>query len=75
MKNTFTPKEGITVESINQRKTEVFGLENPTEPTPNALSESAPTTQQLSAYIYFAYDDIIWGLAPDGSNASLGCWS
>ena len=23
-------------------------------------------------HIYFAYDDIIWGLAPDGSNAPLG---
>ena len=37
------------------------GASNPTE---NAISQY---------YIYFAYDDIIWGLAPDGSNAPLGC--
>lgn len=67
----FTPKAGITADTINTRKTEVFGG-NPTEPAPSDLSANTPTTKQLSAYIYFAYDDIIWGLAPDGINAPLG---
>lgn len=67
----FTPKKGITADTINMPKTEVLGG-NPTKPAPSNLSENAPTTEQLPAYIYFAYDDIIWGLAPDGSNAPLG---
>ena len=42
--------------------------------TPKAgITASNPTENSISQYyIYFAYDDIIWGLAPDGSNAPLG---
>ena len=31
-----------------------------------------PMVPDSQYYVYFAYDDIIWGLAPDGSNALLG---
>ena len=68
----FTPKAGITADAINKLKTEALGPGNPTAPAPIDLSESASTTKQFPGYIYFAYDDIIWGLAPDGSNAPLG---
>ena len=49
-----------------------FGNEERFTPKADIISEKAPTTKQLPAHIYFAYDDIIWGLAPDGTNALLG---
>ncbi len=51
-----------------------FGNEERFTPKADIISEKAPTTKQLPgpAHIYFAYDDIIWGLAPDGTNAPLG---
>ena len=58
----FTPKDGIAVSG--QQSAVSSGTENSDgfrQPTANSQH-----------YIYFAYDDIIWGLAPDGSNAPLG---
>ena len=49
-----------------------FGNEERFTPKADIISEKAPATKQLPAHIYFAYDDIIWGLAPDGTNAPLG---
>lgn len=49
-----------------------FGNEERFTPKADIISEKAPTPKQLPAHIYFAYDDIIWGLAPDGTNAPLG---
>ena len=49
-----------------------FGDEERFTPKASIASEQAPTTKQLPAHIYFSYDDIIWGLAPDGTNAPLG---
>ena len=49
-----------------------FGNEERFTPKADIISEKASTTKQLPAHIYFAYDDIIWGLAPDGTNAPLG---
>ena len=49
-----------------------FGNEERFTPKSGITSKETPTTKQLSAHIYFAYDDIIWGLAPDGTNAPLG---
>lgn len=49
-----------------------FGNEERFTPKADIISEKASTPQQLPAHIYFAYDDIIWGLAPDGTNAPLG---
>ena len=49
-----------------------FGNEERFTPKAGIISEEAPTPKQLPVHIYFAYDDIIWGLTPDGSNAPLG---
>ena len=51
-----------------------FGNEERFTPSEKAsiTSEKAPTTQRLPAHIYFSYDGIIWGLAPDGTTAPLG---
>jgi len=49
-----------------------FGDEERFTPKADIISEKTSTTTQLPAHIYFAYDDIIWGLAPDGTNAPLG---
>ena len=38
----------------------------------NIAAEQAPATKPLPAHIYFSYDGIIWGLAPDGTTAPLG---
>ena len=58
----FTPKDGIAVSgqqsAISSRTENSDGFRQP--------------TANSQHYIYFAYDDIIWGLAPDGSNAPLG---
>lgn len=68
----FTPKKGITADQINRSRTETFGLGNSIDAEPTDVPQNQPTAEQLSAFIYFAYDDIIWGIAPDGSNAPLG---
>ncbi len=49
-----------------------LGNEERFTPKADITSDGVSTTKQLPAHIYFAYDDIIWGLAPDGSNAPLG---
>ena len=49
-----------------------FDNEERFTPKADIISEKASTPQQLPAHIYFAYDDIIWELAPDGTNAPLG---
>lgn len=49
-----------------------LGNEENFTPKAGIASEKVPTTEQVSAHIYFAYDGIIWGLAPDGTNAALG---
>ena len=49
-----------------------FGDEERFTPKAGIASEQAPTPKQLPAHIYFAYDDIIWGLAPDGTTAPVG---
>ena len=58
----FTPKDGIAVSgqqsAVSSRIENSDGFRQP--------------TANSQHYIYFAYDDIIWGLAPDGSNAPLG---
>ena len=68
----FTPKAGTTTDEVNRIKSEIFGLGTPSTPNPNDPSQAETTIEPLPAHIYFAYDDIIWGVAPDGSNAPLG---
>ena len=49
-----------------------LGNEDRFIPKAGITAKETPTTNQLPAHIYFAYDDIIWGLSPDGTNAPLG---
>ena len=49
-----------------------LGNEDRFTPKAGITAKETPTTNQLPAHIYFAYDDIIWGLSPDGTNAPLG---
>ena len=49
-----------------------LGNEDRFTPKAGITSKETPTTKQLPAHIYFAHDDIIWGLSPDGTNAPLG---
>ena len=67
----FTPKKDIDLNLIDKSRTAVSGLEN-------AESTDAPTMEtieQLSAFIYFSYDDVIWGISPDGNSTPLGIGS
>ena len=41
-------------------------------PKDGITPEETYTVKRLPGHIYLAYDDIIWGLAPDGTNAPLG---
>ena len=34
--------------------------------------QDSPGTGELPGFIYFAYDNIIWGISPDGMSAPLG---
>ena len=63
----FTPKPG-TAEKIEQIKTEApgSGAASTTE------QQDPPETEQPLGFIYFAYDNIIWGISPDGISAPLG---
>ena len=49
-----------------------FGNEERFTPKDGITPEAASPARQLPAHIYFSYDDIIWGLASDGTNAPLG---
>ena len=63
----FTPKPG-TAEKIEQIKTEAPGSGDATA----TEQRDPPETEQLLGFIYFAYDNIIWGISPDGMSAPLG---
>ena len=63
----FTPKTGI-VAQIEKSQPEALGLENPLATEQKAL----PQTEQLPGFIYFTYDDIIWGISADGMSVPLG---
>lgn len=63
----FTPKTGVAAK-IEKSKAEVPGLGDPLATEQNDLSEA----EQLPGVIYFGYDDIIWGISPDGMSVPLG---
>ena len=66
-KEKFTPKPG-TAEKIEQIKTEAPGSGD----APTTEQQDPPETEQRLGFIYFAYDNIIWGISPDGMRAPLG---
>ena len=63
----FTPKTGVT-EKIAENKGET--------PEPGdsiATEQQDPShTEQLPGFIYFAYDNVIWGISPDGMSVPFG---
>ncbi len=63
----FTPKPG-TLEKIEQSKAEASGAAAATA----MEQQDLPETEQDLGFIYFAYDNIIWGISPDGMRAPLG---
>lgn len=63
----FTPKPG-TAEKIEQIKTEAPGSEDAT----TTEQQDPPESEQRLGFIYFAYDNIIWGISPEGMRAPLG---
>ena len=63
----FTPKTGIAAQ-IEKSQPEALGFENPLATEQKAL----PQTEQLPGFIYFTYDNIIWGISADGMSVPLG---
>lgn len=59
----FTPKKEI---AKNKTGTHEFGDSTATE------QEDSTQIEQLPGFIYYDYDGIIWGTAPDGSSRPLG---
>ncbi len=64
----FTPKKGVDVDLKNRDGSAGSAAEN-AEEFKGSVTEAADS---LSAAIYFAYDDVIWCLFPDGSSIPLG---
>ncbi len=60
---SFTLKEGVDPKRI-AKNIRNENVEEPDAPT--------ATAGQLPAFIYFAYDGIIWGIAPDSNSTPLG---
>ena len=52
-----------------------LGDEERFTPKAGVAVEAETASEPLPGYIYFAYDGIIWGLAPDGSHAPVGAGS
>ncbi len=63
----FTPKPG-TAEKIEQIKTAAPGSGDAS----TTEQQDPLETEQPLGFIYFAYDNIIWGISPDGISAPLG---
>ena len=63
----FTPKTGIA-SKIAKSKAAASGLADPLIPEQNASRE----TEQLPGFIYFTYDNIIWGISADGLSVPFG---
>lgn len=63
----FTPKAEITTK-IEKSKAEAPGLGDALVPEQN----DPPQTEQFPGFIYFTYDNIIWGISADGMSVPLG---
>ncbi len=64
----FSLKKDIDPKLIEKNSTQMRESENAQEPDMSTLE----TVDQLPAFIYFAYDDVIWGMSPDGGSTPLG---
>lgn len=63
----FTPKAGIA-EEMEKSKPEAPEFGDPLATAQKNLSQ----IEQLPGFIYFTYDDIVWGISPDGLSVPLG---
>lgn len=64
----FIPKKGVAEKLKDRNRTEKQGTENSEAPNVSTLE----AMDLLPALIYFAYDDVIWGISPDGNSTPLG---
>ena len=64
----FTVKKDIDPKLLEKNDTKLRGLENTEEPDASTVE----AMEQLPAFIYFAYDGMIWGISPDGNSVPLG---
>ena len=64
----FTPKKGIDPNPVDKSNPQIGGLENREVPDLSTIE----TIKPFSAFIYYAYDDVIWGISPDGNSVPLG---
>ena len=65
---SFTVKKGVDRDSISKSDAKMRGFENSEE----AAKSAVETVEQLPAFIYCVYDDVIWGISPDGNSMPLG---
>ena len=63
----FTPKTDVAAKIAEKRK----AAPEPGDLTATEQQDPAQT-EQLPGIIYFAYDNVIWGLSPDGMSIPLG---
>ena len=61
----FTPKTG-TASKIEKSEAEASGFGD------LLVTEQNPQTEELPGFIYFTYDNIIWGISADGTSVPLG---
>ena len=64
----FKLKKDVDPKLIEKNNTTMRGLENTEAPDASTVE----AMEQLPAFIYFAYDDMIWGISPDGNSTPLG---
>ena len=64
----FVPKQNIIADSADNGGTEASGVESTTQIEQNG----AAPPDELPGFIYFGYDNIIWGMTPDGSSIPFG---
>lgn len=64
----FTTKKGIDANLIGKNNGQIRGLGNSEDTAKSAIE----TLKQFPAFIYFAYDGLIWGIASDGNSTRLG---
>ena len=63
----FTPKAEVATK-VENSQAEAPGLGDALVTEQNG----SPETEQLPGFIYFTYDNIIWGISPDGMSVPLG---
>ena len=58
----FVPKQNTVTDATDNGDTEAAGVESATQQNDAAIPDALP------GFIYFSYDNIIWGMTPDGDS-------